>query len=391
MDEFPWYVVAKSLLGEKEGSGSLDNQKIVELFRLVGHVEIKDDEVAWCAAFVGACLELAGYKSNGSLSARSYLKFGEPLAEPLEGCIVVFWRESRSSGKGHVGFYLRRDDEFIYVLGGNQSDGVREQGYPIDRWLGYRMPVEEGPMATSRLIRNYAQLKAGTQTVDRPVAVGAASVAADAWDDEAEDDAAQLRGMIEDDESSPAAPEDADVLKGGSSGTAVEQLQQALKDKGFAVGGIDGKFGPMTEAAVFSFQRANGLAGTGIADAEMLKALIGGRGPQLSQERLTKTESGLEGLGSEIMADARYGKWISVAVAVLGALGITDTAFIPKLAEIAGSDEGKAVIANIFDKVGTGGGLWVALAGAGLYGWRMFNSAALKRVEDHRSGMNRGQ
>jgi hypothetical protein len=45
MDEFPWYVVAKSLLGEKEGSGSLDNQKIVELFRLVGHVEIKDDEV----------------------------------------------------------------------------------------------------------------------------------------------------------------------------------------------------------------------------------------------------------------------------------------------------------------------------------------------------------
>ena len=92
MDEFPWYTVARSLLGEKEVSGALDNQKIVELFRILGHVEIKDDETAWCAAFVGACLELSGFTSNRNLAARSYLTLGEALGEPREGCIVVFWR-----------------------------------------------------------------------------------------------------------------------------------------------------------------------------------------------------------------------------------------------------------------------------------------------------------
>ena len=53
----------------------------------------------------------------------------------------------------------------------------------------------------------------------------------------------------------------------GSSGEAVKALQRALISKGIVVrGGVDGKFGPMTLAAVHEFQVANGLDVTDAVD-----------------------------------------------------------------------------------------------------------------------------
>jgi peptidoglycan hydrolase-like protein with peptidoglycan-binding domain len=58
-------------------------------------------------------------------------------------------------------------------------------------------------------------------------------------------------------------------LQQGSRGGAVMKLQQQLQDLGYYNGGIDGDFGPMTEAAVVQFQGANGLPQTGVvADRE---------------------------------------------------------------------------------------------------------------------------
>jgi len=54
------------------------------------------------------------------------------------------------------------------------------------------------------------------------------------------------------------------VLKKGSSGEAVRQLQQALKDLGFDPGGVDGEFGSNTETAVKAFQSDRGIAVDGI-------------------------------------------------------------------------------------------------------------------------------
>jgi peptidoglycan hydrolase-like protein with peptidoglycan-binding domain len=54
------------------------------------------------------------------------------------------------------------------------------------------------------------------------------------------------------------------LLKEGSTGVAVRQLQQALKDLGYDPHGIDGHFGPRTKAAVEAFQRANDLTVDGI-------------------------------------------------------------------------------------------------------------------------------
>ncbi|TMW69887.1 L,D-transpeptidase family protein [Alteribacter natronophilus] len=68
----------------------------------------------------------------------------------------------------------------------------------------------------------------------------------------------------------PAEPKSSSspVLKRGSSGKAVSDLQRALTDKGYSTKGIDGKFGPATEAAVRNFQRANGLKVDGVAGAQ---------------------------------------------------------------------------------------------------------------------------
>jgi peptidoglycan hydrolase-like protein with peptidoglycan-binding domain len=54
------------------------------------------------------------------------------------------------------------------------------------------------------------------------------------------------------------------LLKKGSSGEAVRQLQQALTDLGFHPGAVDGQFGTQTEAAVKSFQGAHGIGVDGV-------------------------------------------------------------------------------------------------------------------------------
>jgi putative chitinase len=50
------------------------------------------------------------------------------------------------------------------------------------------------------------------------------------------------------------------ILQRGSKGPDVLALQQRLKDRGFDPNGVDGNFGPGTEAAVRAFQQAKGLA-----------------------------------------------------------------------------------------------------------------------------------
>jgi hypothetical protein len=54
------------------------------------------------------------------------------------------------------------------------------------------------------------------------------------------------------------------VLRLGSKGAAVVELQKKLAAKGFSPGAADGDFGPKTLAAVKAFQKANGLVADGI-------------------------------------------------------------------------------------------------------------------------------
>lgn len=63
------------------------------------------------------------------------------------------------------------------------------------------------------------------------------------------------------------------LFKEGDSGEDVKRVQQALKEKGFDPGSIDGEFGPGTEAAATGFQKSEGLTADGVVGQQTLKAL----------------------------------------------------------------------------------------------------------------------
>ena len=246
----PWFSVATHFKGVTEVHGAVHNPTIVEFFRVSGHPEIKDDETPWCAAFVGACLRLSGYRTTGELGARSYLKFGQDLGkQPQRGCIVVFWRDDPNSSKGHVAFYDRDDGDNVIVLGGNQGNAVSVKPYPKSRVLAYRWPTDRAPLPTDTTLPNIMAIDPTNAPPDL-IAGGAAP-----------------RGAA------PTTAVGVAPLAEGSQGPEVRALQAALSAHDFPVGKIDGDFGPNTRTAVAAFQRAHSLPATGTADQATLQAL----------------------------------------------------------------------------------------------------------------------
>ena len=63
------------------------------------------------------------------------------------------------------------------------------------------------------------------------------------------------------------------VLKEGSKGDAVKDLQRALKNRGYFSGSITGYYGTTTAAAVTAFQQRNGLTADGVAGPATQNAL----------------------------------------------------------------------------------------------------------------------
>jgi len=63
------------------------------------------------------------------------------------------------------------------------------------------------------------------------------------------------------------------VLKRGSSGPDVLTLQSTLNQLGFDPHGVDGTFGPGTEAAVIAFQQSKGLTADGMVGPDTMAAL----------------------------------------------------------------------------------------------------------------------
>lgn len=132
------FELALSYYGEKEIVGEENNPTIVQWFADIGHSWVKDDALAWCACFVNAMLKLSGLPHTGKLNARSFLELGDEVTSPRTGDIVVLWRKGKNSAYGHVGFFVREYQGYIYILGGNQGNRVCIMGYKKERLLQYR-------------------------------------------------------------------------------------------------------------------------------------------------------------------------------------------------------------------------------------------------------------
>ncbi|HPG89630.1 MAG TPA: TIGR02594 family protein [Hyphomicrobium sp.] len=147
MEHPAWLEAAWAEFGVREKAGGANAPAILTYFAEAGHGAIRDDETPWCAAFVGSMLARASVTPSGSLMARSYLKWGDPLDAPKLGAIAVLTR-GKSVSAGHVGFYLGSAKSRIFLLGGNQGNAVTVDAFDKARVLGFRWPAAAGIAVT---------------------------------------------------------------------------------------------------------------------------------------------------------------------------------------------------------------------------------------------------
>lgn len=140
------FELAERFIGIKEIGGQVDNPQIMAMLRLDNSWP-QNDEVPWCSGFANYICWLARLPRSKDLRARSWLRIGKgiPLEAASPGDIIILKRGSGDQpgaevidAPGHVGFYAGRFDDFIEVLGGNQSDTVKISRYPKSRLLGVR-------------------------------------------------------------------------------------------------------------------------------------------------------------------------------------------------------------------------------------------------------------
>ncbi|MCA6115490.1 TIGR02594 family protein [Bradyrhizobium sp. WSM 1738] len=139
-----------------------ENPRILEYFRVAcaWFDPAGGDEVDWCAAFVNYCLATAGYAGTDHPGARSFFwnkknQFVR-LEQPRYGAIAVrryepFSDPNWATGEGHVGFVHTWTTGSVELLGGNQSNAVKLETYPLVRknasgkitaqFVAFMMPV----------------------------------------------------------------------------------------------------------------------------------------------------------------------------------------------------------------------------------------------------------
>lgn len=185
----------------------------------------------------------------------------------------------------------------------------------------------------------------------------------------------------------------------GASGPLVETAQRSLADLGFLPGAVDGHYGPRTRAAVLAFEAENGLPTDGVLDAadiDLLTATDAKAMPTGGRDETTARD--LAAAGSGHMADAggltRVGKTLTTGGSIeaggqlLFGVSPIETAF-----SFAERGIGLAT------RLGVGKSMHLrashvvvlALLAAGWWAWRKGAGIALRRLAEHRLGINIGR
>lgn len=123
--------------------------------------------------------------------------------------------------------------------------------------------------------------------------------------------------FLQEDESQVA---DAAVLKQGSKGDLVKEVQTKLIKWGYLTGRADGIFGAKTKAAVIKFQRKNGLTADGIIGTRTAQALGISLSSNTSSSSQTTSSTNLNLLARVVYGEARgepYTGQVAVAAVVL--------------------------------------------------------------------------
>lgn len=137
-----WLDEANRLRGVHETPGSKSNPVLLDWADDLD-LHYPSDDIPWCGLFVAHTMRVALPDEplpGNPLGARAYERFGIGC-EPQLGALAVFWRKSKTSGLGHVGYLVGQRPDAYQVLGGNQGDAVSTAWVSKSRLVDTRWPV----------------------------------------------------------------------------------------------------------------------------------------------------------------------------------------------------------------------------------------------------------
>jgi uncharacterized protein (TIGR02594 family) len=134
--DLEWMLIAKNEIGVKEVKGSKHNPIIIKYHQATS-LEAKTDEIPWCSSFVNWVINKSGYTGTNSALALSWKTWGVEVEKPLYGSIAII---EYGEGRGHVGFVLGVQGNFVLILGGNQKDSVKVSKFNRSKFTKFVLP-----------------------------------------------------------------------------------------------------------------------------------------------------------------------------------------------------------------------------------------------------------
>ena len=211
----------------------------------------KKNGYEWCDVFVDWCfIQAYGYdnaryllcqpeKSLGAgctWSAQYFAKYGRFVKDPQPGDQIFFG--SGIQDCDHTGIVEKVGTKKVYTIEGNTSNRVARREYALQdsSIAGYGRPRWDGDNQTS----GNKETNESKETGEKTVVVNLT------------------------------------MLMKGSKGAEVKTVQRLLRCMNYSIGaaGVDGDFGPDTEAAVKAFQRHKGISVDGIVGADTWTKLL---------------------------------------------------------------------------------------------------------------------
>ena len=185
----PWMTEARRLEGLNLSEAKAADQAVIKgLFAATDHGAITAERApAWCGAFAAHCLKTGGGPAAASIPkgaawAANWRDWGDQSlgmgqggqSVPLGAVVVLSPDPGTTDSSGHVGFFVRQSDSHVRLLGGNQSNTVRETDFPLARVVDIRWlkaldqqpasaEVAPGAAAGALAIYDPAEIPAGTK------------------------------------------------------------------------------------------------------------------------------------------------------------------------------------------------------------------------------------
>ena len=129
--------IALTQYGVHEIPGELNNPEVMKYYHDTDRKWVNSETTPWCDAFIDWCCWKIGLGFTDGLNARQWLEYCTKVELIEEADLVLYWRESPDSWKGHISIPIAEREHMIFSLGGNQGDMVQISPYFANRKLAY--------------------------------------------------------------------------------------------------------------------------------------------------------------------------------------------------------------------------------------------------------------